>query len=99
MADTSERIEQLERSVRRMRLGMMALAVALGGVAMLGASQPKELDLTKLRILDGEGKQRFGFTTLPDGSAVFIVSDQEAKARFGFTTSPVKGRSSVLLRR
>ena len=41
MADESERIEQLERSVRRMRLGMLALAATLGCVATLGATQPQ----------------------------------------------------------
>ena len=88
MTDTSERIEQLERSMRQMRLGMMALVVTVGCVATLGATQPKELDLTKLRILDGEGKPRFVLGTLPDGSAGFDGYDQDEKHRFTLATQP-----------
>ena len=86
MADTSERIEQLERSVRRMRRGMMALVAALGCVAMLGAIQSKELDLTKLQILDGEGKRRFLLGISPGGAAVFGAMDQGEKTRFAMMT-------------
>ncbi len=97
MTDTSERIEKLERSVRRLRRGMMALLAALSCVAMLGATQPKSLDLTKLRILDDEGKQRFVLKTRPDGGAGFYAYDQNKKQRFGVATLPNGDAGLVLI--
>ncbi len=43
MTDTSERIEQLERSVGRMRLGMLALAATLGCVTTGNVPEPVDL--------------------------------------------------------
>ena len=97
MTDTSERIEQLEQSVRGLRRGIMALAVALGCVVMVGATQPKNLDLTKLRILDDEGKQRFVLKTSPDGGAGFYAYDQNKKQRFGVATLPNGDAGLVLI--
>ena len=45
--DTSKRIENLERSVRRLQWAVLALLLALVCVGVLGASPPQELTLRK----------------------------------------------------
>jgi hypothetical protein len=67
-----------------MRLGMLAL---VGCVATLGATQPQQLDLTKLRILDDEGKPRFAMGTLPDATARIEAYDHNEKKRFMLRTT------------
>ena len=66
---------------------MMALVVVLGGVAMLGATQPKHLDVTKLQILDGEGKPRFAMGALADATAHIEAYDHNEKKRFTLGTT------------
>ena len=83
MSETNDRIESLEREVRRLRTGLLILAVALVAAFALGATQgtPDELKLRRLAIVDADGKDRVVASTFPDGSASIEFYDQDAKGR------------------
>ena len=57
--DTSKRIENLERSVRRLQRRLLFLAVLLVGCATVAALPHEELMLRKLTIVDADGTVRF----------------------------------------
>ena len=83
MDELTTRIDQLERQVRRNRRTVNTLAVglvALLGVFALGAAtEPQELTLRKLTIVDAEGKERIVATTLSDGEAGIRYYDRDEK--------------------
>ena len=60
MPDSVERIELLEREMRRLRGWILVLGIALAATFTLGATQgtPDELTLRRLAIVDGDGKDR-----------------------------------------
>jgi hypothetical protein len=82
---SDERIERLERSVRRIWLGLLAITVAMSAIALGNASPSKKLTLRELRIVDAEGHERFVMATAPNGGAVFSVSDNNAQPRVQVT--------------
>ena len=90
MLETNDRIERLEREVRRLQIGMLVLAVALAATCALGATQgtPDELKLRRLAIMDAEGKERVVASTTPDGIASIQHYDRDGKLRIGIGTAP-----------
>ena len=58
MPESDDRMERLEREVRRLRTWTLVLAIALVAIFALGASQgtPDELTLRRLAIVDGDGR-------------------------------------------
>jgi hypothetical protein len=96
MSETNDRIERLEREVWRLRGWILVLAVALLAACALGATQrtPDELTLRKLIIVDGNGKERIGMGTLPDGQARVQHYDQDGKTRIATGTFP-DGSASI----
>ena len=79
---SDKRIERLERSVRRIWLGLLAITVAMSAIALGNASPSKKLTLRELRIVDEEGHERFVMATASNGAAVFVVTDNNAQPRF-----------------
>ena len=60
MSEAVERIDRLEREIRRLRGWIFLLALALIATFALGATQcaPEEMTLRKLSIVDDQGNPR-----------------------------------------
>ncbi len=56
--ELAERVEALERKAERLRRWVLVLGAALVGCVAVGVSQPQELTLRKLTIVDDDGKER-----------------------------------------
>ena len=89
---SAQRLEDLEREVRKLRrngrwqtVGLVGLLV---GCAALGASQPQEITLRKLTIVDAEGTERIAAGTKPNGTANLVLLDREGKTRIVAATDP-----------
>ena len=54
----AKRLEAVERKAERLRRWVLVLGAALVGCVTVGVSQPQELTLRRLTIVDGEGKTR-----------------------------------------
>ena len=96
MPESDDRIERLERDVRRQRGWILALAIALVATFILGATQgtPDELTLRKLIIVDGDGRERIVAGTLLDGEASLVHFDSDGKKRIAALTLP-EGTASI----
>ena len=90
MPETSERFEQLEREMRRLRSWILVLAIALIGGCAIGAAQgmPDELTLRKLIIVDGDGKERIVAGRTGGGAVGLMHYDQDGKMRIAAVTFP-----------
>ncbi len=97
MPDVDNRIERLEREMRRLRGWILVLSIALVTTFALGATQgaPDELTLRKLIIVDGDGKERIVADTTSEGAALFVHYDLDGKSRITAMTLP--GGSAHLL--
>jgi hypothetical protein len=83
MLVAKERIQRLERDMRRLREGMLVLAVAMIVTLAwsLTRSTPDELKLRRLAIVDGHGNERIVAATRSDGGAGVSHYDLEGKMR------------------
>ena len=90
MSETEERIEQLEREMRRLRGWILVLGIALVATFTLGATQgtPEELTLRRLAIVDGDGKERIVADTTSEGAALLVHYDLDGKSRITAMTLP-----------
>lgn len=85
MDEQTGRLEQVERQVQQLRRTVNVLAVGL--IALLGAftvgaaTEPQELTLRKLTIVDAKGKARITAATTPDGEASIVHYDRDGKKR------------------
>jgi hypothetical protein len=71
-----------------MRMGLVVMGLAMGAVVLIGAaSAAQELTARSLRIVDADGKERFGMVTMLGGTASFTVSDADGKVRFRMLTT------------
>ena len=99
MDETSERVERLERSVRRLQGAGLVLVLSLGGVAALAGAAllraasselvgltVQELTLQKLTIVDADWKERFRMGTFPGDAWGFKMLDHDGKMRFRMGT-------------
>lgn len=96
MSETNDRVEHLEKEVRRLRTGMLILALALVIVVGLSARDrtPEELTVRKLTIVDAEGTKRIVAATYPHGMASVDHYDGSNNIRIRSYTS--KGGDSSL---
>jgi hypothetical protein len=83
MSEARERIKRLERDMRRLREGMLMLAIAL--IASFGWSMtrgtPDELTLRRLAIVDDDGEERIVAEAWPEGESGLSHYDTEGKMR------------------
>ena len=88
MPDSDDRIEDLGQEVRRLRAGMLVLAVSLIAVFVLGATNetPDELTLRRLAIVDGDGKERIVAGTSAKGEVGLVYTDSEGGMRISVGT-------------
>jgi hypothetical protein len=90
MSVAKERIERLERDMRRLREGMLVLAIALIATFAWSVVQatPGELTLRRLAIVDDDGKERIVAATRPEGDADLSYYDTNGKLRISAGTHP-----------
>ena len=90
MSETDERMERLEREMRRLRGWILLLSLALIATFAVGATQgtPDELALRRLAIVDGDGKERIVAATTSDGHAAVQHYDSDGKMRIAAGTLP-----------
>ena len=83
MPESEDRIERLEREMRRQRGWILVLGIALVATFILGATQgtPDELTLRKLTIVDADGKERIVAMTDKLGSVRLVLYDNDEKQR------------------
>ena len=88
MPESVDRIERLEREMRRLRGWILVLGTALVATFALGATQgtPDELTLRKLIIVDVDGKERIAAATFPNGEASIQHFDSDGKVRISAGT-------------
>lgn len=97
MPESDNRMERLEREVRRLRTRTLVLAVALVATFALGATQcaPDELTLRKLTIVDEKGRKRIvAETTLPD-TASLVHYDRDGNRRIDSTTTSANWSAGI----
>jgi len=77
-----ERVESVERHNKRLKVGMLAVLAAVGGLLFVGATEPvaKVVRAQKFEVVDSEGNVRVGVTTA-GGSAGLYVKDKDGKLR------------------
>jgi hypothetical protein len=83
MSVAKERIQRLERDMRRLREGMLVLAIALVATFAWSVVQAtrSELTLRQLTIADAEGRARIVAVTGPEGDADLSHYDTNGKLR------------------
>ncbi|MCH2133515.1 MAG: hypothetical protein MK116_07180 [Phycisphaerales bacterium] len=94
-----QRVEQLERRIRRHRFGMLAMGLGLGAAVFLGMVQkaPTEMTLEQL-IITKDGKARIFIGTDPENGGVgFSVMDPGGKDRISFGSDPLTGEYGFAL--
>ena len=93
MSVAKERIQRLERDMRRLREGMLVLAIALIATFAWSVTQatPGELTLRRLAIVDDDGKERIVAATRPEGDADLSHYDANGKLRISAGTHPEGG--------
>jgi hypothetical protein len=100
MEEETTRLQHLEQQVRRLRrtvnLLSVGLLVLLGALTLAAASEPQELTLQKLTIVDTEGKGRIVAAALPDGRAAILHYDRDGEARI-MTTTLAYGKAAISL--
>ena len=96
MSVAKERIQRLERDMRRLREGMLVLAVAMIATIAWSVMQSTrdELTLRRLAIIDADGKERIVAATRPEGAAGLSHYDTDGKMRISAGTNP-EGDASV----
>ena len=90
MSVAKERIQRLERDMRRLREGMLVLAIALVATFAWSVAQATrgELTLRRLAIVDDDGKERIVAATHPEGDAGLSHYDTNGKLRIRAGTHP-----------
>ena len=87
-----QRLEKLERAIRRRRLLGIATSGLLVVVVCFGATGPDKkggvLVLGKLVIRDSQGQERIVLGTFPDGGVKVYHLDAKGKKRIAVVTSP-----------
>ena len=90
MLVAQERIQRLERDMRRLREAMLVFAIAM--IATLAwsvtRSTPDELKLRRLAIVDDAGRERIVAVTRPGGEAGLSHYDTEGNMRIHAGTNP-----------
>ncbi len=96
MPEADDRIERLEREMRRLRGWILVLGIALIAIFALGATRctPDELTLRRLAIVDGDGKERIVAATTSDGMTSIAHYDSDGKMRIATSTLP-DGRAQI----
>lgn len=96
MSEARERIQRLERDMRRLREGMLVLAIALIASFAWSVTRgtPDELTLRRLAILDDDGAERIVAAAGPEGVAGLTHYDAEGKMRI-HTGTNAKGDANV----
>jgi hypothetical protein len=96
MSVAKERIQRLERDMRRLREAMLVLAVAL--IATLAWSvthaRPDELTLRRLAIVDDDGRERIVAATRPDGEVGLSHYDTDGRMRISAGTNSKGGANA-----
>jgi len=89
MLVAKERIQRLERDMRRLREQMLVLAVALIATLAWNIKQaaPDELTLRRLAIVDDHGRERIVAAIRPEGEAGLSHYDPDGKLRIRTGTS------------
>lgn len=95
MSVAKERIQRLERDMRRLREGMLVLAIAMIATIAWSVTQATrdELTLRRLAIVDDDGKERIVAATRPEGAAGLSHYDTAGKIRINAGTNPEGGAS------
>ena len=89
-----DQIRELQASVRRQRLAIVALASVLTGIALIGAARPlgdATFDTITCRtwvVVDRDGKDRIIADTFPDGTAGVAWFDKDRRQRIVAATAP-----------
>ena len=75
--------------MRRLRVWILVLGIALATTFILGATQgtPEELTLRRISIVDGDGRERIAVRTLPDGESEIRFYDHKGTGRISLSTS------------
>ncbi len=96
MSVAKERIQRLERDMRRLREGMLVLAIAMIATIAWSVTQATrdELTLRRLAIVDADGKERIVAATRPEGAAGLSHYDTAGKMRISAGTNS-EGDASV----
>ena len=96
MSEAKERIQRIERDMRRLREGMLMLAIALIATFAWSVMQATrdELTLRRLAIVDDEGRERIVAATRPEGIAGLSHYDTEGRMRISAATN-LGGDASV----
>ncbi|MBW2716903.1 MAG: hypothetical protein JRD03_12535 [Deltaproteobacteria bacterium] len=96
MSEARERIQRLERDMRRLREGMLVLAIALIASFAWSVTRgtPDELTLRRLAIVDDDGKERIVAAARPEGEVGLSHYDAEGKVRIRTGTNS-EGDASV----
>ena len=89
MSETNDRIERLEREIRRLSGWILVLAVAFVTTFALGMARGRigELKMKKMIIVDAAGKERIVASTTPDGAASLVHYDRDGKERISTATT------------
>lgn len=95
MPEAKERIQRLERDMRKLREGMLVLAVAMIATIAWSVMQATrdELTLRRLAIVDDDGRERIVAATRPEGAAGLSHYDTDGKMRISAGTNPEGGAS------
>ncbi len=90
MSETNDRMDLLEREMRRLRGWILVLGITLVATFALGATKetPDELTLRKLIIVDADGKQRIVAGTTGDEAVGLVYIDRNGKPRILTATKP-----------
>ena len=96
MSVAKERIQRLERDMRRLREGMLVLAIAMIATIAWSVMQATrdELTLRRLAIVDADGKERIVAATRAEGAAGLSHYDTAGKMRISAGTNS-EGDASV----
>ena len=97
MPEADERLEDLEREMRRLRGWIFVGGIALVTTFAWSVTReaPNELTLRRLAIVDGDGKERIVADTTSEGAALLVHYDLDGKSRITAMTLP--GGSAHLL--
>jgi hypothetical protein len=89
MSEARERIQRLERDMRRLREGMLVLAIALIASFAWSVTRgtPDELTLRRLAIVDDDGDERIVAVARPEGEVGLSHYDAEGKMRIRTETN------------
>ena len=86
--ELAARVEALEGEAKKLHRWVLVLGAALVGCVAVGVSQPQELTLRKLTIVDGEGRPRIIAGATSSGTASLNYYDSDEKLRMSAATMP-----------